>query len=117
MTDRPTGRPTQLPHTNGRFSHVGFGVPVLILGSKNGSFQWGLAKIGVSKWQFAMGFGSKNDRCAASPRHLPSNAERYLLSVELFLILRFLSLKYFISPSFLILHSTALLFITGVKEI
>ena len=64
----------------GRFDgfDVGFGVLVLIAGSKNGSFQWSLAKIWVSTWQFAMGFGSKNDRCAASPRHLPSNAERYL---------------------------------------
>ena len=107
-------RPDQLPHTNGRFDHAGSGVQVPIPGSKNGSFQWGLAKIGVSKWQLVMGFdagfgvlvliagsktgsfqwglgkirdskwqlvmgfGAKNDRCAASPRHLPSNAERYL---------------------------------------
>ena len=32
-----------------------------------------------------MGFGAKNDRCAASPRHLPSNAERYLLYFEILL--------------------------------
>ena len=38
-------------------------------------------KLGSQKWQFVMGFGVKNDRCAASPRHLPSNAERYLLRV------------------------------------
>ena len=68
---------------------AGFGVLVLIVGSKNGSFQWSLAKVGVSKWQFVMGFGAKNDRCAASPRHLPSNAERYLF----FLILVILDSK------------------------
>ena len=61
---------------------VGFGVLVLIAGSKNDSFQWGLAKVGVSKWQFVMGFRAKNDRCAASPRHLPSDAERYLFNLE-----------------------------------